>query len=224
MESAKKDEKEAENTKKIIMESNPSDDIPVPDNLLVKFLQCECGALLDATDTKCWACNKEIPKKDGKSNPPIAEIKNQPQNHDFTENIPYTNFSVCPKCGSNNEVYGEQTTCWSCNSQFDTKALWEKIKPKNSQQSKYSSPSTHKTDSKKVIEKYVLHCIKCNSWYISNEYHLKMKCHSCGKTKSIYISYTCQKCNKYFDLNTITKHFCPYCKSELILTEERALY
>jgi hypothetical protein len=51
MESAKKNGKEEEHAKKTIMEANPSDDIPVPDNLLVKFLQCECGALLDATDT-----------------------------------------------------------------------------------------------------------------------------------------------------------------------------
>lgn len=221
MESAKKNGKEEEHAKKTIMEANPSDDIPVPDNLLVKFLQCECGALLDATDTKCWSCNKEISKVGGKISQTEDNLKIDSPNLDINEKIPYTNFSICPKCGSNNEVYGDLTTCWSCSCQFDTKLLWDKIKPKNFDNNK---KYVEKKDSKKIVEKYVLHCIKCNSWYISNEFHLKMKCHSCGKTKSLFISYNCQKCNKYFDLSALSKHICPYCKSELILTDERALY
>lgn len=254
-----------------MMESKPDEDIQVPEDMLVKFNYCDCGALLDSADTECWSCGKKLPKKDQKPSdsssslnisssgdqkgkvevPPVKE----PEKKSIKQEVPpkkeeeaaepsahYARFINCTKCGCLNEIYGDETICWSCNNIMDTSATYKELTKslgdaEQESQKKTDGPASksQKTGQKsmkalepakkKALTKYVIHCTKCNSWFVTNEYSASMQCTSCGKKNVLYVSYTCENCKKFFDLNQNKKNEkCPYCKKVLILTNETALY
>jgi len=238
----------------------PSEDIQIPEDMLVKFNYCVCGALLDSSDTECWSCGKKLPIK-GQSQPnpvkneekkPVQEssqiteketqsnkqeLPNKKENQSEEPTTHYARFINCPKCGCLNEIYSAETICWSCNHIMDTSASFKEL---TKSLTSTEADSQHKLESaadkaqksgkpvvsekKKVTTKYVIHCTKCNSWFVTNEYSFAMQCTSCGKKNVLYVSYTCENCKKFFDLNQNKKEKCPYCKKSLVLTNETALY
>ena len=237
--------------------STPDDDLSLPKDYLVKFINCECGALIDASEPECWSCGKKF-KQDTDNELNTSHASNtsnlthtsddsntlehskksfvSKEDSNLESQVTYTKFISCPGCGSNNEIYSAETKCWFCNKIMDTRVSWEQIVGSSKIDFTPITESNKKGDikgktndvakprKKKAIIKYVLHCSKCNSWFITNDYSQKMECNSCGNKKTLSISYTCGSCKRFFDLNKITKQDCPYCKKPLAFTKEEALY
>lgn len=157
----------------------------------------------------------------------------------------FARFITCPKCGANNEKMEGEIICWSCNfviqqgaptstgQMFHSSTAQQPQSPTGQIQTaqnktpnfKPIKKTTKPKKTKKKLVKYVLHCEKCNSWYVFNSYSRRMKCSNCGAEKSVFISYTCSNCKSMFDINsTHVKDKCPNCEGELVLTKESQLY
>ncbi|MBD3352077.1 MAG: hypothetical protein GF364_11375 [Candidatus Lokiarchaeota archaeon] len=247
MNSSENSDNKTKNEKKELLEVSEIDDVPVPENMLVKFRQCRCGALLDSSDTKCWSCGKEFVSKQEEKDILLPKEENNDADPESEELISQTQHSIfisCEKCGSVNEILSRTTKCWFCGLEMDTSEQWnknefsteitgdtkERLQSKDQKEKKESEPEKpqeeHKEvkESKKILKRYVVHCTKCNSWFISNTYNQQMECASCGNSGAMYVSFTCDKCKKFFDLSDDKSEKCPYCGMQLTLTKENALY
>lgn len=236
------------------LEESSEEGVKIPKNSLVKFRTCDCGALLEESNLVCWSCGKKYEpveksmkgqisdsekiESNSEESKMIVEISETPEkeaDNEYYESevkgAGYTHFVKCNKCGALNDVNDAITICWSCNNQIDTSQLIKQISNENMESSSIGQKEDKKISEldqskkeKKHIPKYVLHCTKCNSWFVATTYSPEMTCDTCGTKKSLFVSYTCKNCKKFFDLNKLTKLDCPYCKKPLDLTAEESLF
>ncbi|MHA1871685.1 MAG: hypothetical protein ACTSU2_10010 [Promethearchaeota archaeon] len=203
----------------------------IPENSLVKFFQCKCGAWLEEGTEVCWSCGRKFTKnknkKRNKNEGKVDSNMDKGENHDTLQENPdklgIISFITCPVCGAQNEDYGGFNVCWNCGAIL-TKDSKEDKKEKHKKGQKKHGEAKKGAPIKKIKQKYVLHCERCNSWFVSNTYDKSRLCDVCKSKGTLAVSYFCAKCNKYFDLKDLGHPKCPHCGEILTLTKESMLY
>ncbi|MHA1340469.1 MAG: hypothetical protein ACTSRZ_09600 [Promethearchaeota archaeon] len=197
----------------------------------IEFYQCECGALVEITERKCWCCNRSIPSKKENISKSQTISSTDSASLELLHRVQYTRFITCNKCGANNEIVSSLTKCWACGNQMDTSEIFKAMafasedeivteKTTEGEIKRFSKKSTRKKEN----ISYVLHCSKCNAWFVSLDYTSKMICPYCKTQKKVFVSYSCPSCKKLFDLNKIIEQKCPSCGNMLEPTKEEMLY
>ncbi len=69
------------------------------------------------------------------------------------------------------------------------------------------------TSDTKIKQNYNLHCIKCNSWFETDEFEEGLECPKCDS--KLRLALWCKNCNLFVDVPKLAEYNCPKCNEKL---------